>query len=41
MVAEVDAEVKIIIPIFLPFGKPAVEASGNLAVNTILDFTLK
>lgn len=38
---EVYADVKIIIPRFLPFGKPAVQRSGNLAINTILTQVLK
>lgn len=37
MFAEVYADVKIIIPRFLPFGKPAIQSSGNLAINTILN----
>ena len=36
MVAEVHADVKIIVPKYLPLGKPAVQSSGNLAISTIL-----
>ena len=41
MWAEVFADVKIIIPRFLPFGKQAIQSSGNLAINTILNQALR
>ena len=37
MVAEVSSEVKIIIPRYLPFGKSAIQTSGNLVVKAILN----